>query len=63
LSADGLQPAQLLPVRLADRPRPCSEEAGAALTVVFTSGLRLEIAAGFDPGTLSQVVELLQGAP
>ncbi|MEA3642568.1 MAG: hypothetical protein VBE63_21880 [Lamprobacter sp.] len=32
----------------------------AALTVVFTNGLRLEIAAGCDPSTLGQVVDLLQ---
>ena len=60
LSADALQPVTLLPVRLADRPPPSSQEAGAALTVVFTNGLRLEIAAGCDPRTLRQVIDLLQ---
>ncbi|MBK5928977.1 hypothetical protein CCR82_00085 [Halochromatium salexigens] len=60
LSAEELQPATLLPVRLADRPTPPSQEVGAALTVVFTNGLRLEIAAGCDPRTLGQVVDLLQ---
>lgn len=60
LSADALQPVTLLPVRLADRPPPPSQEAVAALTVVFTNGLRLEIAAGCDASTLGQVVDLLQ---
>jgi transposase-like protein len=61
VSADALQPVTLLPVRLADRPPPPpSPETSAALTVVFTNGLRLEIAAGCDPSTLSQVIGLLQ---
>jgi transposase-like protein len=49
----------LIPVELAgSESQPSS---AAALTLVLRDGVRLEIAAGCDPGLLGQVIDVLRG--
>lgn len=60
LRAEEPESARLLPVQLSPSAWPPGTETGVALTVVFSDGVRLEIAAGCDPALLGEAIERLQ---
>jgi hypothetical protein len=60
LAGGGSQPPRLLPVQLSQSTAIPHREPAAALTLVFPTGLRLEIGAGVAPSTLGAVIDLVQ---
>ena len=59
------QPASLLPVAVTEpesAPTPTTEPASAGITLTSPGGFRIELAEGFDPQTLQQVITVLGAA-
>ena len=55
-------PIRLLPVQWHEAPVPEPSRAGAALTLVLATGLRLEVESHFEAETLRRVLAVVQGA-